>query len=117
MEEALEDLDGRVRMRPYFDVLIDLFATNNMKVNPTQAEIFKEADHLIGAIEKKGGRDAITASDLGQLESLHRRFIEHYPDLVERRQKVLDEWGGKVPDAARGGIRSDVEKADSGHNY
>jgi molecular chaperone DnaK len=117
VEQSLEELDVRVRQRPYNDVLLDLIALNNVMMPPHQIAVFKAGDELLARIEKKGGVNSLTADDLRELEAMHRKFAETFTDLFERRQKALEDMGGRIIDAARQGLRSDVKKAETAHNY
>jgi len=113
--EMLHDLDGRVRKRPYFEVLLDLQATSNMSVTPVQHKVFTDSEEIVDRIAKKGGIEALSAQDLAELEKLHARFIELYPDLFERRDKVIEDMKNASKDGTWKIIpSSDVKQADSG---
>lgn len=90
IEAAVAELDGKVRRRPYNDVLIDICALDGMKVTSKQNEVYKKAGELLNRIDQKGGVSAMTDSDLADLTAAHRAFAENYPELGEQRKKFLD---------------------------
>jgi molecular chaperone DnaK len=112
--DALADLDQRVRVRPYFDVLIDLISESGQRVTARQHDVFKDADALIKRIDDKGGISSLTPSDLAELEAMHKRFIENYPDLFEKRQKWFSE---QTPGDIRNRLGDGLRKAESARNY
>ena len=117
-QEALAELDQRVRVRPYFDVLIDLMAESGQRVSARQGQIFKEAEALIERLNAKGGIASLSSSDLAELEALHKQFIENYPDLQERRQKWFAEQGDRQPtESLRDRLGDGLRKADTSRNY
>jgi molecular chaperone DnaK len=114
-EGSLSDLDWRVRVRPFFDVQLDLAAESGQRVTPKQNEVFDAGATLFKRINEKGGINALTPADLAELEAVHRRFVENYPDLMERRQKVIEE--NFRPDDLQAGPRADIRKAETTRNY
>lgn len=116
-ETALGELDNRVRLRPYFDVLLDGLAINDTKVSSEQLEVFNQGSSLLHRIEAKGGIDHLTASDLAELEAIHRRFVDHFSNLWELRAEWIKKNGvGITAYKPKGAPRTDV-KVESGRNY
>jgi len=109
LERSLNELNGQVRHRPFGDVMVDLYAISGQNVSPEQHRIFKEADELAGRIlARNKGTDGATPAELKELARLHEALLRAYPDLQEKRMRVLEELRAKGMDAAS--LRTDIAK-------
>jgi molecular chaperone DnaK len=86
LQEALSDLDYRIRLRHWDNVIVDLNALDGRMVSPKQAAVFKEADRFTDDLVDRGGIQNATEDDLKKLEEFHRRFQKHYDDLEQARE-------------------------------
>ncbi|HEX4961291.1 MAG TPA: Hsp70 family protein [Thermoanaerobaculia bacterium] len=110
VEQALDDMDRHLRRKPYFDLLIDLWALGGLRVSPYQHELFNRADALIKKIDAKGGKEVLTEADIAELIALHEKLVQAHSDLFTRREKVLAE----LPQGASDADLADIVKARSG---
>jgi hypothetical protein len=108
IEDSLDDIDRRVRRKPYFDVLVDLMALGGRRVSASQHRLFEKADALTDRIRDKGGGEAMTDSDLAQLSAMHRELIDAHPQLTDWRAEALKKLhaeGRGSDDITEGDIR------------
>ncbi|HNQ87732.1 MAG TPA: Hsp70 family protein [Verrucomicrobiota bacterium] len=114
--EALTELDHRVRARPYFSVCLALAAVAGKRGNQRQIAVVKEADALIGRVDAKGGVGALTASDLSELEAMHRKLLDVLPELP----KWIEEFLKTIPDGTPPGTTKNPYahvKKETASNY
>lgn len=90
VEKSLNDLDNKVRVRPCFELFLDIRACSGRRVSAHQNEVFNEACKLLDALGAKGGAAAADDADLQAFIRMHERVAEAYPELNEWRREALE---------------------------
>jgi molecular chaperone DnaK len=93
IEQALGELEFKVRSRPYCDLLIDLQALEGLRVSTEQHRLFTKANELTDRIQENGGVRNASEADLREMRQLHEDLMQTHDDLAERRRRVIEELG------------------------
>lgn len=89
IEQALAELDYKLRGQAYQNLLLDLMALSGRRVTRQQNETFRRADRALEEVEEKGGIAALTYDDIQRLEALHRELATAHPELPTLRAETL----------------------------
>lgn len=89
IEYEVDELDLRIRRRPYYVLALNVAAIAGTMVTNHQYVIHKAGADLLDELDEKGAPQTLTNEDIKRIEEADQKIIHAFPDLHDRVNKFL----------------------------